>query len=114
MIPQIHRSNLAQNTSKKSENKFRIAAVEDVDDRSESWESDNSHFSQTFLIQQQDEPELPQFSWLSSLNSEESSSATAIDHSIKNQKKVIRVKAKIWQCWCSILVSWYFHHFLTS
>ncbi len=32
----------------------------------------------------------------------------------KIQKKTIRLKAKIWQCWCSILVSWYFHNFSTS
>jgi hypothetical protein len=36
MIPQIHPSNLAQNTSKKSKKKFTIAVDEDSDDRSES------------------------------------------------------------------------------
>jgi hypothetical protein len=84
---------------KKTNKKFRIAAVEDFDDRSESCESDNIRFSQTSSIEQQGEPELKQFSQLSSLNSEESSSA-AIDHSIKKQKnkkqkKTIRSKAKI-------------------
>jgi hypothetical protein len=62
MIPWIHPSNLVQNTSKKKK-KFRIAVDEDVDDRSESCESDNSRFSQTSLIKQQEgDPELPQFS----------------------------------------------------
>ncbi len=37
-------------------------AVEDDDDRSESWESDNSHFSQISSIEPQGEPELLQFS----------------------------------------------------
>jgi hypothetical protein len=82
MIPQIHPSNLVQNHKKKQ--KFRIAADEDVEDRSKSSKSDNSRFSQTSSIEQQDESELLQFSRLSSLNSEESPSATAIDHSIKN------------------------------
>jgi hypothetical protein len=62
--------------------KFRIADVEDDDDR-----SDNSHFSQSSIKKNKRK---------------------------KNQKKAIRSKAKIWQCWCSILVSWYFHHFSTS
>ena len=51
-----------QNTSKKSNKKFRIVVVEDDDDRSESCESDNSHFSQIFSIEPQGEPELLQFS----------------------------------------------------
>jgi hypothetical protein len=67
--------------------KFTIVVDEDFDDRSESCESDISHFSQTSLIEQQDEPELPKFSQSSSLNNEESSSATAIDHPLKNQKQ---------------------------
>ncbi len=87
MIPQIHPSNLPGNTWKKSNKKFRIADVEDDDDRSESCKSDNSHFSQTSSIEPQGQPELWQFSWLSTLNSEESSSATAIDLSIKKHKK---------------------------
>ncbi len=53
MIPQIHPSNLAQNTSK------NIQKRSSPDDRSESCKSDNSRFSQTSLIEQQDEPELP-------------------------------------------------------
>ncbi len=95
----------------KSNKKFRIVAVEDDDERSESCESDNSRFSQISSIEPHGEPELLQISRLSSLNSEECSSTTAIDLSIKNtnkqknQKKTIRSKAKIWQCWCSILVS---------
>ncbi len=76
-----------QNTSKKSNKKFRIVVVEDDDDRSESCESDNSRFSQISSIEPQGEPELLQFSQLSSLNSEESSSTTAIDLSIKNTNK---------------------------
>jgi hypothetical protein len=104
---------------KKSNKKFRIAAVEDDDDSIESYKSDNSHFSQTSPIELQGDPKLPQFSGSSLLNSKESSSASAIDQSIKNtkekkQKKAIRSKTKIWQCWCSILVSWYFYHFSTS
>jgi hypothetical protein len=83
MTPQIHPSNLAQNTSKKFKKKLTIAVDEDSDDRSENCESDNSRFSQTSLIKQQDEPELPQFSRSSSLNNEKSSSATAIDHPLK-------------------------------
>ena len=73
---------------KKSNKKFRIADVEDDDDRSESCKSDNSRFSQKISsIESQGEPELLQFSQLSSLNSEECSSATAIDLSIKKHKK---------------------------
>ncbi len=87
MIPQIHPSNLAQNTSKKSNKKFRTVALDDDDDRSGSWESDNSLFSQISSIEPQGEPELLQFSQLSSLNSEECSSATAIDLSIKKRKQ---------------------------
>jgi hypothetical protein len=85
MILQIL-SNLAQNTSKKSNKKFRIVAVEDNDDRSESCESDNSRFSKISSIEPQGEPELLQFSQSTSLNSEECSSATAIDLSIKKHK----------------------------
>ncbi len=49
--------------------------------------ANNSCFSQTSLIKQQDEPELPKILQSSSLNNEESSSATAIDHPIKKQKQ---------------------------
>jgi hypothetical protein len=59
MIPQIHPLNLARDTSKK---KNRIADVEDDDDRSESYKSDNSRFSQTSSIEPQGQPELLQFS----------------------------------------------------
>jgi hypothetical protein len=62
MIPQIHPSNLAGNTHKKSNKKFRIADVKDDDDRSESCKSDNIFFSQTSSIEPQGQPELPQFS----------------------------------------------------
>jgi hypothetical protein len=72
---------------KKSNKKFRIAYVEDDDDRSESCKSDNSRFSQTSSIEPQGQPELLQFSQLSTLNTEECSSATAIDLSIKNTNK---------------------------
>jgi hypothetical protein len=61
--------------------------VEDDDDRSESCESDISCFSQISSIEPQSEPELQQFCQLSSLNSEECSSATAIDASIKKHKQ---------------------------
>jgi hypothetical protein len=71
MIPQIHPSNLAQNTSKKSNKMYKNVAVEDDDDRSESCKSENSCFSQISLTEPQGEPELQQFSQLSSLNSEE-------------------------------------------
>jgi hypothetical protein len=54
--------NLSAKHIKKSNKKFRIATDEDVDDRSESCNSDNSCFSQTFSIKQQGEPELLQFS----------------------------------------------------
>jgi hypothetical protein len=70
-----------------SNKKFRIAAVEDDDDRSESCKSDNSHFSQTSSIKPQGDPELLQFAGSPSLKSKESSSATAIDLSIKNTNK---------------------------
>jgi hypothetical protein len=60
MNHQIHPSNLCETHHKKSKKKFRIAIVEDVDDRSESLVSDNSRFSQTLLIKQQGEPELPE------------------------------------------------------
>jgi hypothetical protein len=77
-----------QNTSKKSNKKFRIVAVEDDDDRSESCKSDNSHVSQISSIEPQEgEPELLQFSQLSSVNSEECSSTTVIDLSIKKHKQ---------------------------
>jgi hypothetical protein len=65
---------------------FRIADVEDDDDRSESCKSDNSCFSQTSSIEPQGQPELLQFSQLSTLSSEECSSATATDLSIKKHK----------------------------
>jgi hypothetical protein len=52
----------AQHIQNKSNKKFRIAADEDVDDRSECCKSDNSRFSQTPSIEQQGEPELLQFS----------------------------------------------------
>ncbi len=61
--------------------------VEDDDDRSESCKSDNSCFSQVSSIKPQGELELQQFCLLSSLNSEECYSATAIDVSIKKQKR---------------------------
>jgi hypothetical protein len=32
----------------------------------------------------------------------------------KNKKKTIRLSAKNCQCWCSIVASWCFHHFLAS
>ncbi len=69
MIPPVKLS--VEQIKKKSNKKFRIAADEDIDDRSESCKSDNSRFSQTSSIKQQDE---------------ESSSVTAIDHSIKKHK----------------------------
>ena len=72
---------------KKSNKKFRIVAIENDDDRSKSCESDNSCFSQISSIEPQGEPELLQFSRLSSLNSEECSSTTAIDPSIKKHKQ---------------------------
>jgi hypothetical protein len=46
----------------KSNKKIRIVAIEDDDDRSESCESDNSHFSQISSIEPQGKPELLQFS----------------------------------------------------
>ncbi len=60
--------------------------VEDDYDRSKSCESENSRFSQISSTEPQGEPELQQFFQLSSLNSEECSSATAIDVSIKKHK----------------------------
>ncbi len=66
---------------------FRIAAVEDDDDSSESCKSDNSCFSQTSSIEPQGDPKLLQFCRSSSLNSKESSSASAIDPSIKKHKQ---------------------------
>jgi hypothetical protein len=72
---------------KKSNKNFRIAAVEDDDDRSESCKSDSSRFSQTSSIKLKGDPELLQFSGPSSLNSKESFSATAIDLSIKKHKR---------------------------
>ncbi len=47
---------------KKSNKKFRIAAVEDDDDSSEKCKSDNSCFSQTSSIKPQGDPKLLQFS----------------------------------------------------
>ena len=73
MNSQIHLSNLAQNTSKKNNKKYKNVLVEDDDDRSESCESDNSRFSQISSIKPQSELELQQFCRLSSLNSEECS-----------------------------------------
>jgi hypothetical protein len=61
--------------------------IDDDDHRSESCESDNSCFSQISSIEPQGELELQQFCQLSSLNSEECSSATAIDMSTKNTNK---------------------------
>ncbi len=72
---------------KKSNKKYKNVVVEDDDDRSESYESDNSCFSKISSIEPQGEPELQQFCQFSSLNSEECSSATAIDVSIKNTNK---------------------------
>ncbi len=60
--------------------------VKDDDDRSKSCKSENSRLSQISSTELQGEPELQQFCQLSSLNSEECSSATAIDVSIKKQK----------------------------
>ncbi len=60
--------------------------VEDDDDGSKSYESENIRFSQISLAEPQGEPELQQFCWLSSSNSEECSLATAIDVSIKKHK----------------------------
>ncbi len=42
--------------------KLTVAVDEDVDDRSESCESDNCRIFQTSFTEQQDNPELPQFS----------------------------------------------------
>jgi hypothetical protein len=78
----------AKHIKKKSNNKFKNVAVEEDDDRSESCESGNSHFSLISSTEPQGEPELLQFSWLSSLNSEECSSATVIDVSIKKHKRI--------------------------
>jgi hypothetical protein len=108
----------AKHIKTKSNKKYKNVVDED-DDRSKNCKSENSRFSQISSTEPQGEPELQQFWRLSSLNSEECSSTTAIDVSIKNtnkknQKKAIRLKTKIWQCWCSILVSWYFHHLSTS
>jgi hypothetical protein len=61
--------------------------VEDDDDRSKSCKSENSRFSQISSTEPQGEPELQQFCQLSSLNSKECSSATAIDVSKKNTNK---------------------------
>ncbi len=58
--------------------------VEDDDDKSKSCKSENSRFSQISSTEPQGEPELQQFCQMSSFNSEECSSATAIDVSIKN------------------------------
>jgi hypothetical protein len=77
----------AKHIKTKSNKKFRIVAIEDDNDRSESCESDNSPLSQISSIKPQSEPELLQFSQFSSLNSEECSLATAIDLSIKKHKQ---------------------------
>ncbi len=61
MNSQIHLSNLAQNTSKKNNKKYKNVLVEDDDDRIESCESDNSCFSQISSIKPQGELELQQF-----------------------------------------------------
>jgi hypothetical protein len=76
----------AKHIKTKSNKKFRIAAVEDDDDSSESCKSDNSPFSQTSSIKPQGDPKLLHLSGLSLLNSKESSSASAIDPSIKKGK----------------------------
>ncbi len=51
----------SKHIKKQTNKKFRIAAVEEDDDRSESCKSDNSCFSQTSLIKTQGDPELPQY-----------------------------------------------------
>jgi hypothetical protein len=71
----------------KSNKKFKNVVVEDDYDRSKSCESENSCFSQISSTEPQGKPELQQFCRLSSLNSEECSSATAIDVSIKKHKQ---------------------------
>ncbi len=94
--------------------------VEDDDDRSKSCESKNSRFSQISSTEPQGEPELQQFCWLSSLNSEECSSATAIDVSIRKHKqtKTKRRQSDQRQRYGNVGVqSLYhgkFHHFSTS
>jgi hypothetical protein len=84
MNSQIHLSNLAQNTPKTNKQEVKNVLIEEDDDRSESCESGNNCFSQLSSIKSQGELELQQFCQLSSLNSEECSSATAIDVSIDN------------------------------
>jgi hypothetical protein len=74
-------------SKKESNKKYKNVVVEDDDDRKESCESDNSRFSIISSIKPQGEPELQKFCRLSSLNSEECSSATAIDVSIINTNK---------------------------
>jgi hypothetical protein len=61
--------------------------VEDDDDKMESCESETSCFSQLSTTMPQPEAELPQTSQLSSLNSDECSSAIAIVLSKKKKKK---------------------------
>ena len=61
MNSQIHLSNLGQNTSKKTNKKYKNVVLEDDDDRSESCKSDNSCFSKISSIKPQGEPELQQF-----------------------------------------------------
>ncbi len=61
--------------------------MDEDDDRSKSCKSENSRFSQISSTEPQGEPELQQSWRLSSLNSEECSSATAIDVSIKKHKQ---------------------------
>ncbi len=77
----------AKHIKTKSNKKIRIAAVEDDDGCSKSCKSDNSCFSQTSSIEPQRDPKLLQFSGSSLLNSKESSSASAIDPSIKKHKQ---------------------------
>ncbi len=50
-----------QNTSKKSNKKYKNVVVEDDDDRSKSRKSENSRFSQISSTEPQGEPELQQF-----------------------------------------------------
>ncbi len=60
IIPQIHPSNLAQNTTNQNQKKkFTIPFDEDSDNKSEGYKSGNSSFSQPSSKEQQDEPELP-------------------------------------------------------
>jgi hypothetical protein len=95
-----------KNTYKKS-NKKNKNSVEDDDD--------GSCFSQLSTIMPQPEAELPQISRLPSLNSDECSSAIAIDVSRKKKKKkAVRSRTMTPQYRYSLLVSWCFHHFSMS